>query len=160
MKIDVPALDQFTVQAVDRVQFSAQNEEVRLSIEIEPHSVTNRVLVAILDQERHGMAVGIYPATGEVCDLTNGGGVIGYLRRAPLDPNRGINCNLFIYRFGSNCVCSSVIEGESFLYPAFIWETPGSMTVVVGKENHNGDYFFHWKSLNVEVEDLNGVKAA
>ena len=161
MKIDIPALDQFALQAVDHVKFRGPNEELKFSVRIEPQSITNRVLVALLDPvNNQGMAVGVYPATGEVCDLCNEGGVIGYLSEAPLNPADHISCELVIYRFGKNFVCNAVINGETFLYPASSWDCSGTMTAVVGKESHNGDLRFKWNSLNVELQELNGVIAA
>lgn len=161
MKFDIPALDQFVLHAVDHITFGSSHEELKFSIEIEPRSITNRIVVALLDpRDKTGMAVGIYPATGEVCDLTNGEGVIGYLSSAPLDPSRPISCQLVIFRFGRNLVCSAMIEGETFLYPAFDWDGSETMTALVGKESYNGDDQICWNRLTVEMQELNGVIAA
>ncbi|MDF1815206.1 MAG: hypothetical protein P1V20_23600 [Verrucomicrobiales bacterium] len=161
MNTGIPAIDQFTVQAVDQIRFSGVNEELKYSVEIIPQSITNRVLVAIMDQRLlTGMAVAIYPATGEVCDVANGGGVIGYLSHAPLNPSSPLHCELSIFRFGRNFVCSVVIAGETFLYPAFSCEISEPMAALVGKERHNGDSHFNWNHLSVELQELNGVIAA
>ncbi|MDF1751371.1 MAG: hypothetical protein P1U89_01215 [Verrucomicrobiales bacterium] len=161
MKVDIPALNQFTIQAVDEIRFSGTNEEIKYSVEIIPHSITNRVVVALMDQRQlTGMAVAIYPATGEVCDVSNGGGVIGYLRNAPLNPSVPIKCELSVFRFGKNFVCSTVIDGETFLYPAFSFEPSAPMAALVGKESHNGDNRFFWNHLSIEAHELNGVIAA
>ena len=161
MNVETPALEQFTVQAVDEIRFSSSNAELRYSVEIEPRSVTNRVLVGLVDQQRrNGMAIAIYPATGEVCDVINDGGVIGYLSSAPLNPSAPIRCELTLFRFGKNFVCSAMIDGETFLYPAFCYDPDLPMAAVVGKESHNGDIRFHWNHLNVESHELGGVIAA
>jgi hypothetical protein len=161
MKVDIPALNQFTLQAVDEIRFSGVNEEVKYSVEVIPQSITNRIVVALMDQHHKiGMAVAVYPATGEVCDVSNGGGVIGYLSHAPLNPADPILCNLNIFRFGRNFVCSTVISGETFLYPAFSCETSAPMAALVGKESRNGDRTVKWNHLSIEVQELNGVIAA
>lgn len=161
MKVEVPSLEQYALQAVDEIRFNGDNEELKYSVQITPQSLTNRVVVALLDQrQQRGMAVAIYPATGEVCDVTNGGGVIGYLKDAPLNPQRPINCELNIFRFGKNFVCNAVIGGETFLYPAFSYSENAPMAAMVGKEIHNGDSQFNWNHLTIELHELNGVIAA
>lgn len=161
MKVEVPSLEQFSVQAVDEVRFSGTNEEIKYSVEITAQSITNRVVVALMDQtQQKGMAIAIYPATGEVCDVTNGGGVIGYLKDAPLSPNKAISCELSIYRFGKNFVCNAVIDGETFLYPAFSCDGNAPMAALVGKECHNGDSRLNWNRLNIEMQELSGVVIA
>ena len=161
MKVEVPTLDQFTLQAVDEIRFSGTNEEIKYSVEITAQSITNRVVVALMDQtQQKGMAIAIYTATGEVCDVSNGGGVIGYLKQAPLNPNQAIECELSIFRFGKNFVCNAVVEGETFLYPAFSCEGCAPMAALVGKECHNGDSQCSWNHLNIEMQELNDVIAA
>lgn len=161
MKLDVPVLDQFTLQAVDEVRFNGNNQELHYSVSIEPQSITNRVAVALMDPHNQvGMAVAIYPATGEVCDITNGGGVIGYISNAPLNPNESISFELNIFRFGRNFVCNTTIAGETFLYPAFSYDVSAPMAALVGKECHNGDSKFNWNGLSIELNELSGVIAA
>jgi hypothetical protein len=161
MKIEIPSLNQFTLQAVDEVCFTGINEELKYSVEIIPQSITNRVLVGLMDPKHEtGMAVAIYPATGEVCDLCNGGGVIGYLSCSPVMPRTPLKCELTMFRFGKNFVCSARIAGEVFLYPAFSCETTPPMAALIGKENFNGDNRFIWNHLSVELQKINGGIAA
>ena len=92
--------------------------------------------------------------------MINDGGVIGYLSNAPLDPSQPIKCELTIFRFGKNFVCSVMIGGETFLYPAFCCEPDTPMAALVGQESRNGDNRFNWNRLQLESQELNGVIAA
>lgn len=161
MKVDIPSLEQFSIQAVDEVHFTGTNQEVKYSVDIEPRSLTSRVVVALVDHiNRKGMAIAIYPATGEVCDVLNGEGVIGYLGHAPLNPNAPISCELKMFRFGRNFVCNAIIEDEIFLYPAFFCEAQFPMAAMVGKERINGETAIHWDNLVIETHELDDVIAA
>lgn len=135
----VPALDQFQLHAVDQICLTEGHSKVSFQVEVEHSHITQRVLVALLDDQRQrGPAVAIYPATGEVCDLTNGGGVIGYLSLSPMIPGHSIHCQLLVYRYGRNCVCTARIGGETFLYPAFVLEGLPRLTALVGYDSGAG----------------------
>jgi hypothetical protein len=135
----VPSIEHFQLQALDQQMVGSDQAQISFRVEIEHEHMTQRILVALLDESRRqGMAIAIYPATGEVCDLTNGGGVIGYLSSSPLEPHQGISCELTIYKFGQNCVCSSRIQGETFLYPAFMMEGSHRITAMAGHDSGNG----------------------
>ena len=121
MNFAIPELNQFALEELCQTPLVENPKaEVSFKVDVVPCRVTRRVVVGILDESRkRGIAVAIYPATGEVCDLSNGGGVIGYLAKAPLAPGVPVPCDLTLYRFGQNFVCSVRIQGEIFLYPAF-----------------------------------------
>ena len=88
MNISIPELNQFVLEELGQTAaVDKPNAEISFKVDIKPARVTRRVVVGILDESRkRGIAVAIYPATGEVCDLCNGGGVIGYLANTPLAP--------------------------------------------------------------------------
>ena len=147
-----PSIGQFQLQALDQVCLTAPMARIGFSVEIEHEHITQRILLALLDEKREqGVSVAIYPATGEVCDLTNGGGVIGYLSLSPLVPHQGIPCELLLYKFGRNCVCSARILGETFLYPAFMLDGAPRMTALVGYDSGTGITWEH-PSLTVTEE--------
>ena len=104
------------------------------------------------ESRERGISIAIYPATGEVCDLTNGGGVIGYLLQTPLSPGVPVPCDLTLYRFGHNFVCSVRVQGEIFLYPAFSMNGDATLTAFVGQENDgNSDENVSWSRLRLDV---------
>lgn len=153
MNIAIPELSQFALEELGQTPIVENpNAEVSFKVDIEPCRVTRRVFVGILDEtRRRGIAVAIYPATGEVCDLSNGGGVIGYLARAPLAPGVPVPCDLTLYRFGQNFVCSVRIQGEIFLYPAFSMASTTRLTAFVGQENSPDAGQINWSHLRLDV---------
>jgi hypothetical protein len=159
MNITIPELNQFALEELGRtpsVFKTSPNAEVSFKVNIESCLRSRRVVVGILDESRRcGIAVAIYPATGEVCDLNNGGGVIGYLARASLVPGVPISCELTLHRFGGNVVSSVRIRGEVFLYPAFSM-TPSTtpLSAFVGQENVPDAEGVGWSDLQLEVMGL------
>ena len=149
----IPALEQFQLEELGQTPtVDNPNVEVRFKVEIEPSRVTRRVFVGILDEsKKRGITAAIYPATGEVCDVTNGGGVIGYLSAAPLIPGVPLPCDLRLYRFGINFVCSVWVRGEIFLYPAFSMDGNTRLTAFVGQESDAGLANLNWSGLQLNV---------
>jgi len=140
----IPSLGQFKLHALEQACLGDSQSQVIFNVELEHEQITQRVVIALLDENREtGAAVAIYPATGEVCDLTNGGGVIGYLSVSPLVPHQPVRCELLLYRFGRNCVCSVRVHGETFLYPAFVIDGAPRMTALVGYDTGEGIEWNH-----------------
>ena len=153
MNSPIPNLEQFQLEELGQTPpIENPNAEVSFKVDLEPARVTRRVVVGIQDESRNrGIIVAVYPATGEVCDLSNGGGVIGYLSQAPVSPNAPITCDLTLYRFGSNFVCSVRILGEIFLYPAFSLEGCTKLTAFVGQEGESEEEKLAWSRLRLDV---------
>ncbi len=154
MNITIPKLSHFSLEELGLTPLvDKPNAEVSFKVDIEPARVTRRIVVGILDESRkRGIAVAIYPATGEVCDLCNGGGVIGYLSQSPLSPNTPVPCDLTLYRFGENFICSVRIHGEIFLYPAFSLNGSARLTAFVGQESVEGEKeSVKWSNLRLNV---------
>lgn len=151
----IPDLEQFQLEELGQTPaVNNQNAEVSFKVDIEPSRVTRRVVVGILDEsKKRGITAAIYPATGEVCDVTNGGGVIGYLSATPLNPGVPLSCDLRLYRFGMNFVCSVWVRGEIFLYPAFSMDCNTRLTAFVGQESDGGLAKLNWSGLQLNVMD-------
>lgn len=152
----LPDLNQFNLEELGRTPpVDKPNAEISFKVDIEPNRVTRRIAVGIQDESRkRGISIAIYPATGEVCDISNGGGVIGYLSQAPLNPGVPIACDLTLYRFGTNFVCSVRVSGEIFLYPAFAMDGSASLTAFIGQEKVGPDEEpVTWSRLRLDVLD-------
>jgi hypothetical protein len=133
MKTLNPSLSEFHLHALDTAILTEEQAHITFRVELEHEHITQRVMLSLLDETRtQGAAISIYPATGEVCDLTNDGGVIGYLSDSPFSPRQPIACEISIFRFGKNWVCQANIAGETFLYPAFRMEGDVKLTAIVG----------------------------
>lgn len=151
----VPSIDQFQRHAIDQICLGEEQSQVSFSIELEHDHITQRLMFGLLDESReNGACVAIYPATGEVCDLTNGGSVIGYLSLSPMMPGQSIHCELLIYKYGRNCVCTVRICGETFLYPAFVIEGAPRLTALVGYDSGAG---VQWDDEVLRVETSQAV---
>ena len=128
-----PTISEFHLQDIDHARLSDAEAQVSFSVELEHEHITQRIMLGLLDETGScGAAISIYPATGEVCDLTNDGGVIGYLSNSPFAPRTAISCEIDLYRFGQNWVCNVRIDGETFLYPGFMMDGEVNLTAVVG----------------------------
>jgi hypothetical protein len=157
MNNPIPTFDQFDFAALEHSEpVPHPNAEINLKIDIIPTKLNQRVAVGIVDESgSKGIAVAIYPATGEVCDISHGGEVMGYLSKAPLTPNDLISCELSIFRFGRNYVCSVTIQGETFLYPAYLSDESSSLRAVIGKEKGPDTQGTPaWKRLHFDVQPL------
>lgn len=150
----IPDLSQFQLEELGQTPAVEQhNAEVSFKVDLKPSRVTRRIVAGILDESnKRGITIAVYPATGEVCDLTNGGGVIGYLSNTSLAPGVPICCDLTLYRFGHNFVCSVRVQGEIFLYPAFSMDGAAKLTAFVGQEKDaNSDGAVAWSHLRLDV---------
>ena len=150
----IPDLEQFQLEELGQTPaVEHHNAEISFKVDVEPSRVTKRLVVGILDESRkRGITIAIYPATGEVCDLTNGGGVIGYLSQTPLAPGVAVPCDLTLYRFRLNFVCSVRVQGEIFLYPAFSMDGNARLSAFVGQEKDgNPEESVNWSRLRLDV---------
>lgn len=136
MKSDIPELDRFRLEEPSLSALGQGGEdEIRFRVELHARRPTRRVVVALLDESRRqGMAVAIYPATGEVCDLSQGGGVIGYLSAGALDGGEALRCELLLESCGCNFIAAVRVQGEHFLYPAFVAAGDVALQPWVGEE--------------------------
>ena len=158
MKTQIPTLDQFEYKSLDSAVLGHHSgAEASFSVEVVPARITQRVVVGFLDKTTNkGISVAFFPATGEVCDLSSDGGVIGYLSETPLIPGDPVACELKINRFGVNFVCSARINGELFLYPAFSVPADASstLTAFVGQENDGSHAMVGWSGAQVKVSAM------
>ena len=151
----VPSLDQFHLHSIEQACLDEGHAQITFSVELEHDQVTQRILVGLLDENREkGACIAIYPATGEVCDLTNGGGVIGYLSLSPIMPGQSMHCELLLYKYGANFVCSARTCGETFLYPAFSMGDCERLTALVGYDSGAG---VQWDDESLRIDSARAV---
>ncbi|MEO0414956.1 MAG: hypothetical protein AAF226_08405, partial [Verrucomicrobiota bacterium] len=133
--------------------------EITMSLTIETGSIMERIVIGLLDDSReNGIGIGFFPATGEVCDLCNDGGVIGYLPNAPYRAGDAVKFEITVNRYGANFVTALKLNGESFLYPGFLQEGEINLSAVVGKNVENADMW--WSNLELVTSDENAFLAA
>lgn len=133
-----PSIDHFDLEPLDQGCLEETHSRIAFSLSLEHQHISQRLFFALLDDSReHGVAISVHPATGEVCDVMNGGGVIGYLSNSPLTPKQSVDCEIVLYKFGANCVCNARVDGETFLYPAFTMFNSHRLNGIVGVERDN-----------------------
>ncbi len=133
-----PSIDRFNLETIDQVCVDDSHSRISFSLLLEHRHISQRLFFAVLDDDRtHGAAISVHPATGEVCDLINDAGVIGYLSSSPLPPRVPVDCEITVFKFGRNCVCSARVAGETFLYPAFTLPASPRLSALVGIESDN-----------------------
>lgn len=70
------------------------------------------------DGGHRGIGFSINTRTGEVVDVLNDQGIIGYINSTPIPVDRRIPLHLEIDKFGPNHICTIEIGNERVLYPA------------------------------------------
>lgn len=134
-----PLLQDYDMTALEQACSGHGESQISFTVEVEHQHLTQRLMVGLLDDQReHGVAFTIHPATGEVGDLVNGAGVIGYVSLSPLVPGQRIKAEIVIYKYGRNCVCNVRVLGETFLYPAFVLPENTRLTALVGTHSQSG----------------------
>ncbi len=114
--------------------------DLRLAIDVEPRCITQRVLVGLWDSaSQKGIQVAVYPATGEVCDVSNGAGVLGYLSSAPVLHGDRISFEVNSSVKGENMIADITVNGETFWYPAFSVQASSEFRPRLGIEDLGAD---------------------
>ncbi len=163
MKNQILDLDRFAYKTLDTAAIGGHSgSEASFVVDVIPARMVQRVLIGFFDEKtRKGISVAFFPATGEVCDLTNDGGVIGYLSNAPMIPGDPVTCELKISRFGRNLVCSVRINGELFLYPSYVAANGRAvLTAVVGQESDGSNAMIGWTKAHVASNSESSPVAA
>ncbi len=147
-----PSIDHFDLETLDQGCVEDSHSRITFTLSLEHQHISQRLFFALLDDSReHGVAISVHPATGEVCDVMNGGGVIGYLSSSPLAPKQSVDCEIVLFKFGANCVCNARVDGETFLYPAFTMIDTHRLSGIVGVENDNARGGIVHSNVHLEV---------
>jgi len=139
-----PNLDQtlpnaFGVNIVDAIRVTQSLAEVNFEIELRQDRYRQKAMCGLMCPEFiKGMAVAIDPNSGEITDILNGAGVLGYITPHVFLPNRPFKCELRVQKFGRNHICSVQVEGESIIYPAFLGDEDPIFNAVVGADVSSG----------------------
>ena len=76
-------------------------------------------------------------------------------------PGDPVSCELKISRFGKNLVCNVRINGELFLYPAYVAANEHTvLTAVVGEESDGSNAMIGWTKAQVASNSESSPVAA
>jgi len=134
-----PVTAAYGIELIDAVRVSDFVPEARFSVELRRDHLRQSLLCGLLDPTyRTGIAISVDPVTGAVMDLTQEGGVIGYMRRSCLAFSEPFRVELRLQRFGRNILTSVLVDGDCFLYPSFVSESQEVFQALVGCDIDSG----------------------
>ena len=125
--------DRFAVNRIESVQIGSKSSSITFEIEVRHHQVGQRIFCGLLDRElKSGVGLAVDTMTGELVDLINDQGIIGYLNTNPIAEGAPFSVRLTMDKFGPTHICSVHICGEKILYPAVLLDDVSEIGAVVG----------------------------
>lgn len=125
--------ERFAVSRVETAKLESGSASITFEVEVHNHRLGQKVFCGLLDRElRSGVGLSIDTESGEVVDLINDQGIIGYLNNCPLLEGKMFSLRLTMDKFGSTHICSAEIAGEHILYPAVLLNQVEEIGVVLG----------------------------
>ncbi len=125
--------DRFAVNRIESARIGSTSAGITFEIEVHHHQVGQRIFCGLLDRElKAGVGLAIDTMTGELVDLINDQGIIGYLNNSPIAEGPPFSIRLTMDKFGQTHICSVHICGEKILYPAVLLDEVSEIGAVVG----------------------------
>lgn len=148
----------FNIHRVGEILLPARRGEVCFSGTFRHQNRGQEVFLALVEaslmgnsERSPGIGFKIDLQTGLVMDLLNDQGVLGYLPRRTLAPDKDITFRIELELISRVCVPRLIIGGEIFLHPSLYLETRGSLSAMHGTSLHPvGDALFS----NLEIESI------
>lgn len=131
--------EKFAISRAGIAAVSDRSSEVYFDIECTHFHNEQKILIGLVDSAKltddylsQGLGVAINPKTGEIRDLINGQGIIGYLEEAPLEPYKAVRMAVEIEKIGNVYIPRIIVGDETILHPALYIGTLQSMAALVG----------------------------
>ena len=131
----------FNVSHLHDAPIQMEHGEAVFEIELRLRHLDQRLFVGLLDAREfegsgldghRGVGVSIDPESGEVFDVVNGQGIIGYLEAAPLEVNLSTFLCLEFEKIKRIFIPKLTVGEEKILHPALHLPEFRSMSLVVG----------------------------
>jgi len=133
------ATSAYGIELIDAVRMNHLHSEVMFDVELRRDHLRQSLLCGLLNPTyTSGIGVSIDPVTGAVSDLVNDAAVIGYMSRSCLSTEEPVSVQLRLQRFGRNLISSVIIDGESFMYPAFLAGHQEVFQAMIGSDIDSG----------------------
>lgn len=138
----------FNITRLHDTPIGMDHGEVVFEIELRIHHHGQRIFVGLLDSnnldaptisDHMGIGVSIDPDSGEVFDVINGQGIIGYLDEMPLETGTPIFLCLEFEKIKRIYIPKLTLGEEKILHPALHLPEIRSMSLVVGSTTAGGD---------------------
>jgi hypothetical protein len=137
--------DVFSAQRLHGCRMPQARVFLRLEISCTTAEFGQKLLVGLMETDNlkfatgsAGIAVCIDPETGAVEDLHNGSGVIGYVKSAPMQPERDVRLALEAWFYGQVLISRVWVGEESVLHPALLLDPGGELAAIAGGEITDG----------------------
>lgn len=133
--------DNFNVARVIETDVSSHEGDIMFEIELRLRGVDQMLFAGFVQTNwfkgataaaTPGIGMSIDPASGEVRDLLNGQGVVGYFDTSPLDCEESIFFCLASEKIGNVYLPRLTVGEEKIIYPAIYMEAESMMSFVVG----------------------------
>jgi len=133
--------ENFTITRLHDTPIGMDHGEVVFEIELRMRNLGQRLFVGLLDSnhldtpaisDHMGIGVSIDPRSGEVRDVINGQGIIGYLDEMPMGTDTSIFLCLEFEKIKRIYIPKLTVGEEKILHPALHLPEIRSMSLVVG----------------------------
>ncbi|MFV1994619.1 MAG: hypothetical protein ACC661_04215, partial [Verrucomicrobiales bacterium] len=143
--------ERFTVNRVESSCVDSDCATITFDAWIDRHNRGQRIFCGLLSRDLStGVGLSIDTATGEIVDLINDQGIIGYLNSCPFPGKNPVPLHLRMEKFGSTFICKVEVAGEAILYPAVLLTNVTEIGAVLGStQGQGGAAVFSRTSLSV-----------
>jgi hypothetical protein len=125
--------DRYAVTWVEAAKIENECAAITFEAEVWNHRKGQKIFIGLLDKDlKTGVGLAIDTEGGEVIDMINDQGILGYLSEAPLAEGGPLSLRFSIDKFGTTHICSAEICGERILYPAVLLDDSYEIGAVIG----------------------------
>lgn len=132
----------FNVSHLHEATIAMDNGEVVFEIELRMRHLDQRLFIGLLDAddmaEHRGIGVSIDPDSGEIYDVVNDQGIIGYIEDAPLEVNSSMFLCLEFEKIKRIYIPKLTLGEEKILHPALHLPNVNTMSLIVGTTAMDG----------------------
>ena len=131
----------FNITRIYDTIIDVENGEAAFEIELRLRHLQQKIFFGLLDTDNldsqqisptSGIAVSIDPLSGEIVDLVNSQGIIGYLEIVPLEEREAIFLCIDVEKLRSIFIPKITIGEEKILHPALHLSNHQPVSLVVG----------------------------
>ncbi|MEM0896895.1 MAG: hypothetical protein AAGJ79_08400 [Verrucomicrobiota bacterium] len=143
--------EQFNVARVIETDVSSHEGDIMFEIELRLRGVNQNLFAGFVQSHWFsgghaeavpGIGMSIDPASGEVKDLLNEQGIVGYFDASPFECGETIFFCLSVEKIGNVFLPKLTVGEETLLYPALHLEAGSMMSFVVGTTSKGRDATF------------------
>ena len=157
-------MDSFVTELLAAASFSDSSSEISFEVYCEEFNLDQKLFIGLLEEgdydgtvRRAGIGVSICPRTGEIADMINGQGIIGYLVEAPLETWKSMRIALNVEKIGPVYIPKVMVGDEAILHPALHKSDPQMFVAVAGSTSCSNDNLACFEQPTVSVTDRYAV---